>query len=628
MAYSVEMPELGESVTEGTVTQWLKKVGDEVAVDEPLLEVSTDKVDTEIPSPAAGVLLKILVEEDETVDVGAVIAEIGEEGEEPSGDDSSSKDDADDSDESDDAADKDDEKDADEDEKSDEAEKSDKSEKKSGSSSKGEAEDVTMPELGESVTEGTITQWLKKVGDEVEVDEPLLEVSTDKVDTEIPSPVAGTLVEILAEEDDTVDVGEVIARIGDADAASSSDDSDDTDDSADEDEDKDADKSEEKDEKKSSDEDEKEDKKADKAEKDDSSEAAKEVTSSEKPSEVEDKSGKTEPGHGSSSEPSEGNLPYVTPLVRKLADKHNVDLSTIEGTGVGGRIRKQDVLAAAEGGQQGGSHAKAATDNSPAAKAAAVAGPRASSFKVDPDKQGLRGTTKRVNRIREITAKTTLESLHSAAQLTQVHEVDMTRVSELRKENKKAFADKHGVNLTYLPFFAKAIVEALVTHPNVNASYDAGTKEMTYHGKVNLGIAVDTKDGLLSPVIHDAQDMSLVELAKAIVDIADRARNKKLKPHDLSGGTFTISNIGSEGALTDTCILVPPQAAMIGTGAIVKRPVVLSEDNGEAIGIRDMVYLPITYDHQVIDGADAGRFMSTVRDRLEDIDFTEDLELS
>ena len=615
MAYSVEMPELGESVTEGTVTQWLKKVGDEVAVDEPLLEVSTDKVDTEIPSPAAGVLLKILVEEDETVDVGAVIAEIGEEGEEPSGDDSSSKDDADDSDESDDAADKDDEKDADEDEKSDEAEKSDKSEKKSGSSSKGEAEDVTMPELGESVTEGTITQWLKKVGDEVEVDEPLLEVSTDKVDTEIPSPVAGTLVEILAEEDDTVDVGEVIARIGDADAASSSDDSDDTDDSADEDEDKDADKSEEKDEKKSSDEDEKEDKKADKAEKDDSSEAAKEVTSSEKPSEVEDKS-------------SEGNLPYVTPLVRKLADKHNVDLSTIEGTGVGGRIRKQDVLAAAEGGQQGGSHAKAATDNSPAAKAAAVAGPRASSFKVDPDKQGLRGTTKRVNRIREITAKTTLESLHSAAQLTQVHEVDMTRVSELRKENKKAFADKHGVNLTYLPFFAKAIVEALVTHPNVNASYDAGTKEMTYHGKVNLGIAVDTKDGLLSPVIHDAQDMSLVELAKAIVDIADRARNKKLKPHDLSGGTFTISNIGSEGALTDTCILVPPQAAMIGTGAIVKRPVVLSEDNGEAIGIRDMVYLPITYDHQVIDGADAGRFMSTVRDRLENIDFTEDLELS
>ena len=314
--------------------------------------------------------------------------------------------------------------------------------------------------------------------------------------------------------------------------------------------------------------------------------------------------------------------------MRKLADKHNVDLSTIEGTGVGGRIRKQDVLAAAEGGQQGGSAAKTATDNSPAAKAAAAAGPRASSFKVDPDKQGLRGTTKRVNRIREITAKTTLESLHSAAQLTQVHEVDMTRVSELRKENKKAFADKHGVNLTYLPFFAKAIVEALVTHPNVNASYDAGTKEMTYHGKVNLGIAVDTKDGLLSPVIHDAQDMSLVELAKAIVDIADRARNKKLKPHDLSGGTFTISNIGSEGALTDTCILVPPQAAMIGTGAIVKRPVVLSEDNGEAIGIRDMVYLPITYDHQVIDGADAGRFMSTVRDRLENIDFTEDLELS
>ena len=246
---------------------------------------------------------------------------------------------------------------------------------------------------------------------------------------------------------------------------------------------------------------------------------------------------------------------------------------------------------------------------------------------MDPAKQELRGTTKKVSRIREITAKTTLDSLHAAAQLTQVHEVDMTRVAELRKANKQAFADKHGVNLTYLPFFAKAAVEALISHPNVNASYNAQTKEMTYHEQVNLGIAVDTEAGLLSPVIHNAQEMSLPELAQAIVDIADRARNKKLKPNDLSGGTFTITNIGSEGALTDTPILVPPQAAMIGTGAIVKRPVVLSEDEGEAIAIRQMVFLPMTYDHQVIDGADAGRFMSTLRDRLENSDFTEDLEL-
>jgi len=246
---------------------------------------------------------------------------------------------------------------------------------------------------------------------------------------------------------------------------------------------------------------------------------------------------------------------------------------------------------------------------------------------VDSKKAELRGTTQRVNRIREITAATTLESLQSTAQLTQVHEVDMTRVAELRSKSKEAFQDKHGVKLTYLPFFAKAMVEALVDHPNVNASYDAQSKEMTYHGQVNLGIAVDTEAGLLSPVIHDAQDLSLPELAKAIVDIADRARNKKLKPTDLTGGTFTITNIGSEGALTDTPILVPPQAAMVGTGAIVQRPIVLTEDGAAAIAIRHMVLLPMTYDHQVIDGADAGRFLSTVRDRLETGDFEADLEL-
>ncbi len=588
MAYSVEMPELGESVTEGTVTQWLKKVGDKVSVDEPLLEVSTDKVDTEIPSPVSGVLLKIIAEEDDTVDVGAVIAEIGEEGEEPSGSDADSSSDNDSSDaakaeSSDDSADS----------SSDSDSAAASGSAGSGSATSGEAEDVTMPELGESVTEGTITQWLKSVGDKVEVDEPLLEVSTDKVDTEIPSPVAGTLVEILANEDDTVDVGAVIARIGDENAAASGAKSDNS-------------KSDDSDDSNKADE-----KKAEPKEEEKKAEA--------KQAEAKADEKKAEPSKPAAkqSEPAEGNLPYVTPLVRKLAEKHGVDLSTVEGTGVGGRIRKQDILAAAEGTSASGASAKSASP----------AGPRASSYKVDPAKQELRGTTKKVSRIREITAKTTLDSLHAAAQLTQVHEVDMTHVAELRKANKQAFADKHGVNLTYLPFFAKAAVEALISHPNVNASYNAETKEMTYHERVNLGIAVDTEAGLLSPVIHDAQDMTLPELAKAIVDIADRARNKKLKPNDLSGGTFTITNIGSEGALTDTPILVPPQAAMIGTGAIVKRPVVLSEDDGEAIAIRQMVFLPMTYDHQVIDGADAGRFMSTLRDRLENSDFTEDLEL-
>ncbi|MDK8889987.1 2-oxoglutarate dehydrogenase, E2 component, dihydrolipoamide succinyltransferase [Corynebacterium macclintockiae] len=575
-AEDVTMPELGESVTEGTITQWLKSVGDKVEVDEPLLEVSTDKVDTEIPSPVAGTLVEILANEDDTVDVGAVIARIGDENAAASGSKSDNSESAAESDDSASSSDSD----------------SASSSNASGSAGSGEAEDVTMPELGESVTEGTITQWLKSVGDKVEVDEPLLEVSTDKVDTEIPSPVAGTLVEILANEDDTVDVGAVIARIGDENAAASGSQSNDSDDSNKADEKKAEPKEEEK--------------KAEAKQ----AEAKAEAKADEKKAEPSKPAAKQ-------SEPAEGNLPYVTPLVRKLAEKHGVDLSTVEGTGVGGRIRKQDILAAAEGTSASGASAKSASP----------AGPRASSYKVDPAKQELRGTTKKVSRIREITAKTTLDSLHAAAQLTQVHEVDMTHVAELRKANKQAFADKHGVNLTYLPFFAKAAVEALISHPNVNASYNAETKEMTYHERVNLGIAVDTEAGLLSPVIHDAQDMTLPELAKAIVDIADRARNKKLKPNDLSGGTFTITNIGSEGALTDTPILVPPQAAMIGTGAIVKRPVVLSEDDGEAIAIRQMVFLPMTYDHQVIDGADAGRFMSTLRDRLENSDFTEDLEL-
>ena len=649
MAFSVEMPELGESVTEGTITRWLKKVGDTVAADEPLLEVSTDKVDTEIPSPAAGVLLKILANEDETVDVGAVIAELGEEGEEAAAEEPKEETKAEEP----------------------KAEAKEEPKQDDAANASGEATDVEMPELGESVTEGTITRWLKKVGDTVAVDEPLLEVSTDKVDTEVPSPVAGTIVEILAEEDDTVDVGAVIAELGEEGEEAAAE------------EPKEETKAEEP--KAEAKEEPKQDDAAnasgeatdvempelgesvtegtitrwlkkvgdtvavdepllevstDKvdtevpspvagtiveilAEEDDTVDvgavivrigdgnakpAAKEEPKAEEP--------KEEPKASSEPKVNDGDdVPYVTPLVRKLADKHGVDLRTVKGTGVGGRIRKQDVLAAAKGeGESAPAEAK-------------KSGSAISTKSVDPEKAKLRGTTQRVNRIRELTAKKTLESLHGAAQLTQLHEVDMTKVAELRKANKQAFEDKHGVNLTYLPFFAKAMVEALVSHPNVNASYNAETKEMTYHDQVNLGIAVDTPAGLLSPVIHNAQDMTLVELAKAIVDIADRARNNKLKPSDLSGGTFTITNIGSEGALSDTPILVPPQAAMVGTGAITKRPVVVTEEGTDAIGIRQMVFLPMTYDHQIVDGADAGRFMTTVRDRLETADFEYDLDL-
>ncbi|AKK03562.1 2-oxoglutarate dehydrogenase, E2 component, dihydrolipoamide succinyltransferase [Corynebacterium epidermidicanis] len=555
-ATDVKMPELGESVTEGTITRWLKSVGDTVEVDEALLEVSTDKVDTEVPSPVAGTIVEILFDEDDTVDVGEVIVRIGDANAQPAAKEETKA------------------EPAKEEPKAEPAKEETKEEPQaSNNAASGEATDVKMPELGESVTEGTITRWLKSVGDTVEVDEALLEVSTDKVDTEVPSPVAGTIVEILFDEDDTVDVGEVIVRIGDANAQPAA----------------------------------KEETKAEPAKEETKAEPAKEEPKVEV-------AAKVEAPKEEAAKVDNSNAPYVTPLVRKLADKHGVDLSKVEGTGVGGRIRKQDVLAAAGQGE--------APATTAAAKGSAI-----STKSVDPEKAKLRGTTQRVNRIREITAKKTLESLHSAAQLTQLHEVDMTKVAELRKQAKPKFVEKHGVNLTYLPFFAKAIVEALVSHPNVNASYNAETKEMTYHAQVNLGIAVDTPAGLLSPVIHNAQDKSLPELAKAIVDIADRARNNKLKPNDLTGGTFTITNIGSEGALSDTPILVPPQAAMVGTGAIVKRPVVVTEDGNDAIAIRQMVYLPMTYDHQVVDGADAGRFMTTVRDRLETGNFEGDLEL-
>ena len=563
MANSVEMPELGESVTEGTITQWLKSVGDTVEVDEPLLEVSTDKVDTEIPSPVAGTIIEIKADEDDTIEVGEVIAIIGDEDEAGSASNDSSAD------------------------KGEEEAEEKKEEPKADSSNggSGDAADVEMPELGESVTEGTITQWLKSVGDTVEVDEPLLEVSTDKVDTEIPSPVAGTLVEILADEDDTIEVGEIIARIGDENATASSSEA------------KPEPQEEKKEEPKAE---EKEDKKPE-------------------PKAEEKKESKQDSSLNTSAKVNNGdNVPYVTPLVRKLAEKHGVDLNTVEGTGVGGRIRKQDVLAAAgEGDAPPKSGAQ--SDNSPRA--------RWSTKSVDPAKQELIGTTQKVNRIREITAAKMVEALQISAQLTHVQEVDMTAIWDMRKKNKQAFIDKHGANLSFLPFIVKATAEALVSHPNVNASYNPETKEMTYHSDVNIAIAVDTPKGLLTPVIHKAQDMTLPQIAQQIAELADKARNNKLKPNDLTGATFTVTNIGSEGAMLDTPILVPPQAGILGTAAIEKRPVVVNENGQDAIAIRQMCYLPFTYDHQVVDGADAGRFITTIKDRLQTADFQADLEV-
>ena len=580
MAFSVQMPALGESVTEGTVTRWLKQEGDTVELDEPLVEVSTDKVDTEIPSPAAGVLTKIIAQEDDTVEVGGELALIGDASEQGSGAGAPEP--------AAPAASQPEPEPQPEPQAPPEPEPQPPAPQPS-SGGAGGGTPVLMPELGESVAEGTVTRWLKKVGDSVQVDDPLVEVSTDKVDTEIPSPVAGVLISITAEEDDTVPVGGELARIGstvegsEAGAPSAS--------------------------------------PTPPAPRPEPKPAPEPAPKAEAKPEPKPQPAPTPPPAAQDGAPSGDGTPYVTPLVRKLASENGIDLTQITGTGVGGRIRKQDVLAAVEQKQRAAS--------TPAPPQAAPSAPAAAAAPAPtPALAHLRGTTQKASRIRQLTAAKTRESLQATAQLTQTHEVDMTRIVGLRARAKAAFAEREGVNLTFLPFIARAAIDALKVHPNINASYNEDTKEITYYDAEHLGFAVDTEQGLLSPVIHNAGDLSLAGLARAIADIAARARSGDLKPDELSGGTFTITNIGSQGALFDTPILVPPQAAMLGTGAIVKRPrVVVDEAGNESIGVRSVCYLPLTYDHRLIDGADAGRFLTTIKNRLEEGAFEADLGL-
>jgi pyruvate dehydrogenase E2 component (dihydrolipoamide acetyltransferase) len=580
MAFSVQMPALGESVTEGTVTRWLKQEGDTVELDQPLVEVSTDKVDTEIPSPAAGVLTKIIAHEDDTVEVGGELALIGDPSEAGTSEVPAQA----------------------PNHPQPEAEAPPQPEPEAGpaavapqDSGGGTTTPVLMPELGESVTEGTVTRWLKKVGDSVQVDEPLVEVSTDKVDTEIPSPVAGVLVSVTADEDATVPVGGELARIGaasDTGAAPAP---------------------------------------APKPEPEPEAPlppAAKPTPAPEPQPAPAPPAPKAEPASPPAAETGADGAPYVTPLVRKLATENNIDLAEVTGTGVGGRVRKQDVLAAAQNKEE--AKKASASAQAPAAAPAvdSVKAVRAAAPTPAPALAHLRGTTQKASRIRQITATKTRESLQATAQLTQTHEVDMTKIVGLRARAKAPFAEREGANLTFLPFIARAVIDALKIHPNINASYREETKEISYYDAEHLGFAVDTDHGLLSPVIHNAGDLSLAGLARAIADIAARARSGNLKPDELSGGTFTITNIGSEGALFDTPILVPPQAAMLGTGAIVKRPRMVVDDSGnESIGVRSVCYLPLTYDHRLIDGADAGRFLTTIKHRLEEGAFEADLGL-
>jgi pyruvate dehydrogenase E2 component (dihydrolipoamide acetyltransferase) len=481
------------------------------------------------------------------------------------------------------------------------------------------ASEVTLPALGESVTEGTVTRWLKQVGDTVAVDEPLLEVSTDKVDTEIPSPVAGTLLEIKAEEDETVEVGAELAIIGSGDAGSGGS----SEPHSAEAQPKDEDNAE----KKAEQEQQIAEEKGELPAGDETPESDKQDSpAAEEKQEVEPEAkgeapyapapqGEPEPqrtdaaaqasssgGSAASSEGGRDQSAYVTPLVRKMADQHGIDLGSVQGTGVGGRIRKQDVISA---------------QTAPAAPAAV--GPKRTPLETSP----LRGTTVPMTRLRKVVAERAVVSMTSTAQLTTVVEVDVTRIAKLRDRVKGAFLEKTGNKLSFLPFFALAAAEALRAYPIVNSTVDGDS--IVYPASENMSIAVDTERGLLTPVIRDAGELDIAGLAGQIADLAERTRNNKLKPDELAGGTFTLTNTGSRGALFDTPVVFLPQSAILGTGIVVKRPVVVSQDGSDAIAIRSMIYLALSYDHRIIDGADAARFLTAVKERLEEGDFESDL---
>lgn len=564
MSESVHLPALGESVTEGTVTRWLKNVGDRVEVDEPLLEVSTDKVDTEIPSPISGVLEEILVQEDETVEVGAVLARVGDGSGSASPAPASTPDAAP------------------------AAEQPTSSPEPVAVTSPetaaaepaappvpapaGTETDIVLPALGESVTEGTVTRWLKSVGDNVAVDEPLLEVSTDKVDTEVPSPVAGVLSEILVQEDQTVEVGALLARVGGSLSGASVD--------------------------------------AQPA-----TVAAPEVLAAP----VANPAEPVEPAPVVAHTPMPVEAPvapssapaapatepradaYVTPIVRKLANQLGVPLESVVGSGVGGRIRKEDIYAHVEKAAESASKSVASAPSTPAAPASVSA---------------LRGTTQPMSRLRKVIAERAVASMQATAQLTTVVEVDVTAIAELRARVQAQFIEKTGGKLSFMPFFAVAATEALQSFPIINASVDGDS--IVYPAVENISIAVDTERGLLTPVVKNAGGLTIAQFSAQIAELAARTRENKLTPDELSGGTFTLTNTGSRGALFDTPLVFTPQVAILGTGAVVKKPIVVSSEHGEALAIRSVVYLALSYDHRIVDGADAARFLTQVKNRLEE----------
>ncbi|MGA5768296.1 2-oxoglutarate dehydrogenase, E2 component, dihydrolipoamide succinyltransferase [Streptomyces pseudogriseolus] len=606
MAVSVTLPALGESVTEGTVTRWLKAEGERVEADEPLLEVSTDKVDTEIPAPASGVLSSIKVAEDETVEVGAELALIDDGSGAPAATEAPAAEQA-----APPAP-------APEPQAQPSTEQAAPAPAPTAEAAAGggsaQGTDVVLPALGESVTEGTVTRWLKSVGDTVEADEPLLEVSTDKVDTEIPAPASGTLLEIVVGEDETAEVGAKLAVIGEAGAAPA----------------------------------------AAPAQEAPAAPAQPEPTPAPAPQAPPAPAPAPVPAPAPAPQqaapapapqpaaPAPAPAPaapaapapqapaapapaaaqatddgaYVTPLVRKLAAENGVDLSTVKGTGVGGRIRKQDVIAAAE-----------AAKTAAAAPAPAAAAPAASKKAPVLEASPLRGQTVKMPRIRKVIGDNMVKALHEQAQLSSVVEVDVTRLMKLRARAKDAFAAREGVKLSPMPFFVKAAAQALKAHPVINAKINEAEGTITYFDTENIGIAVDSEKGLMTPVIKNAGGLNIAGIAKATAELAGKVRGNKITPDELSGATFTISNTGSRGALFDTIIVPPGQVAILGIGATVKRPAVIETEEGTVIGVRDMTYLTLSYDHRLVDGADAARYLTAVKAILEAGEFEVELGL-
>ncbi|HLR77163.1 MAG TPA: 2-oxoglutarate dehydrogenase, E2 component, dihydrolipoamide succinyltransferase [Balneolaceae bacterium] len=572
----VEMPQMGESVMEGTVIEWAKNVGDQVEEDETLLEIATDKVDTEVPSPQAGTLVEILAEVDETVEVGQAIAVI-ETDAEVAAETTKEKEE-----ESEEPEPKTDEQEAPEENGSVQEEQ------------EGEKIEIKMPKMGESVMEGTVIEWAKEVGDKVEEDETLLEISTDKVDSEVPSPEAGTLVEQVVQPEETVEVGETIAIIATGKVA------------------------------------EKQQPETGGTETEEKKEVEKQDT--EEPDEAEAQK-KAASANGSEPQRIGSDGRFYSPLVRSIAKEEGIsqeELESIDGSGQGGRVAKQDILnylddrKSTEKTKEQPEEKPAPKEEKPKEKPAATQkeGVSAGQLSVERPDEGVEVV--KMDRMRKMIAKHMVSSKQTSAHVTTFAEVDVTKMVNWREANKAKFNERSGVKLTYTPLFIEQIIQAIREYPLINSSVDMEKSEIHLKRDINFGLAValgdDGEGGLIVPVIKQAQDKNLAGLAKEVRSLAQKARSKNLSPDDLAGGTITLTNYGSAGNLMGTPIINQPQVAIIGTGAIEKRPVVKETQQGDVIAIRHMMYLSMSYDHRIIDGAHGGAFLSRVKELLQDFD--------